>query len=150
MYGLYLSSVTSATLPVRMPQHEFFPRAPRLPLRAPLAVRASASMPWAEGWTVNISRSGVLFALPGTDAAEGDVEFVISLSRGALQGPGVPLLPDLHCRGRIIRVSPGQDGQSIVAATIRRQSLRHGDGPTGRTRTEPTALPDPQSFQPVQ
>ena len=114
-----------------MPQ-EFYPRAPRLPLRAPLTVRTSPSTPWADGWTVNISRSGVLFAIAGATIPDGDVEFVISLSRGALQGPGVPLLPDLHCRGRVVRVSEAPDGGSIVAASIRRQSLKRVDGAPGR------------------
>jgi hypothetical protein len=116
-----------------MPQ-EFYPRAPRLPLRAPLTLRTSPSTPWSEGWTVNISRSGVLFAIEGAGVPDGDIEFVISLSRGALQGPGVPLLPDLHCRGRIVRVSTGPRGEAIVAASIRRQSLRRVDVPTGRAK----------------
>jgi hypothetical protein len=124
-----------------MPQQEFYPRAPRLPLRAPVAVRTSPSTPWSVGWTVNISRSGVLFAMDGERVPDGDVEFVISLSKGALQGPGVPLLPDLHCRGRIVRVSTAADGAQIVAASIRRQSLRRVDAAKGRARaSEP---PDP-------
>ena len=130
-----------------MPQQEFYPRAPRLPLRAPLTVRTSPSTPWAEGWTVNISRSGVLFAIDGAGVPDGDIEFVISLSRGALQGPGVPLLPDLHCRGRIVRVATGPEGESIVAASIRRQSLRRVDGPTGRAKT--TAPQDPPVSPPT-
>ena len=134
-----------------MPQQEFYPRAPRLPLRAPVTVRTSPSMPWTEGWTVNISRSGVLFAVDGngsgTGVPDGDVEFVISLSRGALQGPGVPLLPDLHCRGRVVRVTQGSEGESIVAASIRRQSLRRVEQMAGRARrsNEP---PDPPASPP--
>jgi hypothetical protein len=117
-----------------MPQQEFFPRAPRLPLRAPLTVRSSPGAAWADGWTVNISRSGVLFRLAQSHVPEGDVEFVISLSRGALQGPGVPLLPDLHCRGRVIRTTSSPDGEAMVAASIRRQSLKRVDGTSGRER----------------
>ena len=111
-----------------MSQQEFFPRAPRLPLRAPVIVRASPGAAWADGWTINISRSGVLFRVPQAHAPEGDVEFVIRLSKGALQGPGVPLLPDLHCRGRVIRTTPSPDGQAMVAASIRRQSLKRVEG----------------------
>ena len=96
---------------------------------------------------MNISRSGVLFAIDGAGVPDGDIEFVISLSRGALQGPGVPLLPDLHCRGRIVRVSTGPEGESIVAASIRRQSLRRVDGPIGRAKT--TAPPDPPASPPT-
>jgi hypothetical protein len=111
---------------------EFFPRAPRLPLKAPIACRTSAAVPWVEGWTVNISRSGVLFSLPAASLpsagqARADVEFVIRLSRGALQGPGVAVLPDLHCRGRVVRVAAGPSGDAVVAASIRRQSLRRAN-----------------------
>ena len=131
-----------------MPQQEFYPRAPRLPLRAPVSVRTSPSMPWTEGWTVNISRSGVLFAVHGNSdgVPDGDVEFVISLSRGALQGPGVPLLPDLHCRGKVVRVMQGSAGESIVAASIRRQSLRRVEQ-MGKSR-RPTEPPDPPASPP--
>jgi hypothetical protein len=137
-----------------MPQHEFYPRAPRLPLRAPVTVRTSPSTPWAEGWTVNISRSGVLFALDGAGLTDGEVEFVIRLSRGALQGPGVPLLPDLHCRGRIVRVMTGPKGESIVAASIRRQSLRRVDSTPARGRAaaaspDVSEPPDPPTSPPA-
>lgn len=119
---------------------EFYPRAPRLPLRAPITFRTSAGAPWFKGWTVNISRSGVLFAPPSSTDVTGDLEFVINLSRGALQGPGVPLLPDLHCRGRVVRVSSGPEGNSIVAASIRRQSLKRADASTAG---HPTRLSEP-------
>ena len=86
-----------------MEQREHLPRAPRLLIRAPVSLRSSSRMPWRDGWTVNISQSGVLVALDTPVELRGDVEFVIALSKGALQGPGVPLLPDLHCRGQIVR-----------------------------------------------
>lgn len=103
---------------------ELVPRAPRLPLRAPIALRGATATRWVEGRTVNISRSGVLFALPASTPVAGEVEFVINLSRGALQGPGVALLPDLHCRGRVVRSDPGSEGEMVVAARIRRQWIR--------------------------
>ena len=103
---------------------DFVPRAPRLPLRAPIALRTAITPGWVEGNTLNISRSGVLFALEAPAQLTGDVEFVINLSRGALQGPGVPLLPDLHCRGRVVRSASGPDGAVVIAARIRRQSIR--------------------------
>lgn len=103
---------------------DFVPRAPRLPLRAPIAFRGTAATGWVEGRTVNISRSGVLFALPPASQLAGEVEFVINLSRGAMRGPGVALLPDLHCRGRVVRSGSGVEGETLVAARIRRQSIR--------------------------
>jgi hypothetical protein len=92
-------------------------------LRAPIAFRSATAPRWVQGNTVNISRSGVLFVASGPSALDGDVEFVINLSRGALQGPGVPLLPDLHCQGRVVRCREGTD-EVEIAATIRRQSIR--------------------------
>ena len=56
--------------------------------------------------------------------AEDDVEFVINLSRGALNGPGARLLPDLHCRGHVVRQTPGPSGELMIAANIRRQALK--------------------------
>ncbi len=103
---------------------ERMPRAPRMTVGAPVAYRTSSSSPWDEGWTRNISRSGVLFSLDGRGDLKGDLEFVIQLSRGALQGPGVPLLPDLHCHGRIVWQADGKDGKTLIAASIRRQSIQ--------------------------
>ena len=102
---------------------ERVPRAPRMMVRAPVAYRTSSSSVWSEGWTRNISRSGVLFSLADGEGLAGAIEFVIHLSRGALQGPGVPRLPDLHCHGRIVRQADGKDGETVVAASIRRQSI---------------------------
>jgi hypothetical protein len=107
-----------------MAQWELLPRAPRLLIRAPVMLRASSRMPWREGWTINISQSGLLVALASPADLLGQVELVVSLSKGALQGPGVPLLPDLHCRGHIVRHQPGGDGKWTVAANIRRQVVR--------------------------
>ena len=101
------------------------PRAPRLAVRAPIDLRSRAVGQWTEGWTINISRSGVLFAMDGGTARAGeDLEFVIHLSRGAFDGPGAPLLPDLFCRGRIVRTETNDEGVALVAASIRRQWLR--------------------------
>jgi hypothetical protein len=101
------------------------PRAPRLAIRAPIDLRSLAIGHWTEGWTINISRSGVLFAMDREAARPGeDLEFVIHLSRGAFDGPGAPLLPDLFCRGRVVRTESGEQGRAIVAASIRRQWLR--------------------------
>ena len=115
-----------------MEQRAHLPRAPRLLIRAPVSLRSSSRMPWRDGWTVNISQSGVLVALDTPVELRGDVEFVIALSKGALQGPGVPLLPDLHCRGQIVRYETS-DGDWAIAANIRRQVVRIA-GTTGPRR----------------
>jgi hypothetical protein len=93
-------------------------------LKAPITCRTSEVDPWAEGRTLNISRSGVLFALPAAADVTEDLEFVIKLSGAALQGPGVRLLPDLHCHARVVRLAAAPTGETIVAASIRRQSIR--------------------------
>ena len=107
-----------------MDLRELLPRAPRLLIRAPVALRSSSRMPWREGWTVNISQSGVLMTLASPADLHGDLEFVVTLSKGALQGPGVPMLPELHCRGQVVRRSDEEDGRWVIAANIRRQTLR--------------------------
>jgi hypothetical protein len=107
-----------------MDAREMLPRAPRLLIRAPIMIRESSRMPWRDGWTVNMSQSGVLIALGSPEELRGRVEFLIVLSKGALQGPGVPLLPDLHCRGEIVRHAVADDGAWTMAANIRRQRIR--------------------------
>jgi hypothetical protein len=105
---------------------DYLPRAPRLSLRAPIAFRGPGTG-WIQGQTMNISRSGVLFTVGSAPEIKGDVEFVINLSRGALRGPGVPLLPDLHCRGRVVRRCADANGGTVIAACIRRQSIRKAE-----------------------
>src|SRR5262245_50153323 len=107
-----------------MDSRELLPRAPRLLIRAPVAFRHSSRTPWRNGWTVNVSQSGVLIAVETPADVRGDVEFLITLSKGALQGPGVPLLPDLHCRGQVVRHVIDADGVCTIAANIRRQVIR--------------------------
>ena len=107
-----------------MDSREHLPRAPRLPIRAPVTFRGSSRLPWQEGWTINVSQSGVLIALAAPVDVRGDLEFLITLSKGALQGPGVPLLPDLHCRGQIVRHDTAADGAWTIATNIRRQVIR--------------------------
>src|SRR5262245_8675504 len=107
-----------------MEEREMQPRAPRLLLKAPVVLRSSPRAKWKPGWTVNLSHSGVLVVLNAPAEIEGDVEFVIQLSKVSRQGPGVALLPDLHCRGHIVRHETGPEGQTLVAANIRRQSIR--------------------------
>ena len=104
------------------------PRAPRLPLRAPIRFLSADDLRDAEAWTVNISRSGVLFKIDQTVAElPVDVEYVIQLSKGALQGPGVPLLPNLHCSGQVVRHTDAPDGTRLYAVTITSQQV---DDPT--------------------
>lgn len=98
-------------------------RAARLTVRVPVAYRLSPSDAWTEGWSRDISRSGVLFSLANAERPTGEFEFVIRLSGGELQGPGVPMLPDLHCHGRIVRDAVGPAGEPLVAASIHRQTV---------------------------
>src|SRR5215203_4612236 len=96
---------------IRMVENDVLPRAPRLQIRAPVLIRNSPRAAWKDGWTINISQSGILVAFTSPVEFKGNVEFVVTLSKGALQGPGVALLPDLHCRGQVVRRAPGTDGE---------------------------------------
>lgn len=103
---------------------DVLPRAPRLLIRAPVTYRGSSRMPWREGWTINMSQSGVLIAMTTPAEVDGNLEFLIALSKGALQGPGVALLPDLHCRGQVVRREVRENGAWVIGANIRRQVIR--------------------------
>ena len=83
----------------------------RLPLRVPIAFRAHGGEAWSLGWTVNVSRSGVLLeCLENMNVFE-PIEFVIGLSTG------VPGACNVTCRGQVIRTEPAAGGHRI-AATI--------------------------------
>src|SRR4029079_19679148 len=99
------------------------PRAPRLAVRAPVDVRLSREDRWVHGWTVNLSQSGVLFALRGPAVANDELEFVIRLSEGVLLPPGAGLLTDLHGHGTVVRRGAGPAGVVFFAANIRRQDV---------------------------
>ena len=99
------------------------PRAPRLSLRAPITLGTAEGGAQSTGWTVNISRSGVLFQIDHPAELPRELAYVIQLSKGALQGPGVAMLPNLHCSGRVVRQGHGVDGTQLYAVTIQNQQI---------------------------
>lgn len=107
-----------------MPKAGSRPRAPRLAVRVPVALRTSPRGRWYHGWTINLSQSGVLFALQSAPRSARDVEFVIKLSADALDRLGLTVFPDLHCHGRVVRMGIGPTGVALAAADIRKQTVR--------------------------
>ena len=83
----------------------------RLPLRVPVAFRAHGGDGWSLGWTVNVSRSGVLFDCVENISVFEPIEFVIGLSTG------VPGACNVTCRGQVVRSEPVAAGHRI-AVTI--------------------------------
>lgn len=83
----------------------------RLPLRVPVAFRASAGHPWSLAWTVNVSRSGILLEGGPEISMFEPLDFVIGLSSG------IPGSYNVQCRGHVVRVERAPAG-SRVAVTI--------------------------------
>jgi hypothetical protein len=91
----------------------YISRATRFPLNLPLRYRESGTIPWHEGSTVDISRTGILFQagqdLPLRTALEMRIEI-----------PS-PSKVTLICRGPIVRKQEPMfsETRSVLAAPIR-------------------------------
>jgi hypothetical protein len=91
-------------------------RARRFEITAQIIFRQANGDPWRSAWTLNLSRTGVLFRARGAklDRRRG-VEFVV-----ALPPLGVRPAGQIHCNGRVVRMAPNlpaDDGRE-VAVTI--------------------------------
>jgi hypothetical protein len=89
------------------------PRAERYPLHVPARARPEGHSTWREADVVNISRTGILVAVPPSfpPAATIDLEF------GMVSGDR---LSDVRCIGSIVREAQGVDGRALLAASIER------------------------------
>ncbi len=104
------------------------PRAPRFPVHMPLRYRCVGEDSWYEGWTENISRSGVLFRADKLLSPKTRVEMSLSLPASMTGGASAKVL----CLGQIVRVRESTTGEVLpaLAATIQDyQFLREGAGP---------------------
>jgi hypothetical protein len=88
-------------------------RATRFPLKLPLRYRESGTIPWHNGHTENISRTGILFRaeqdVPVQTALEMRIEFPSFLNLA------------LVCRGPVVReqASASPETHALLAAAIR-------------------------------
>jgi hypothetical protein len=74
-------------------------RAPRFALDVPVRVRRLGAAEWQSGQTVNISRSGLLAAVPGSFRRHDTIEAIVELSRANAS------VSDVMIRGRVARVT---------------------------------------------
>jgi len=95
---------------------EVAPRAQRFAVATTVLFRPPGSGVWREGWTLNISRTGVLFhADDPAPAARSAMEFILALP---VFGPAPNV--QVHCIGQVARVAPEACAGSrcAVATTI--------------------------------
>ena len=83
-----------------------------------MAFRRVTDAEWSRGATVDISRSGVLFVPAAGAAPDGDLLMVVFLSQAVRRGDTGAPMADLHCGGRIARVTTTPDGEPALAMQI--------------------------------
>jgi len=83
-------------------------------------------MQWREGYTENISRSGVLFRTSQPMPLLTPVEMLLALPSEVGGGDDATVI----CRGRVVRTEPANrlDPRPAVAATIAGYRLAHVQG----------------------
>lgn len=91
-------------------------RASRFPVELPLRYRPLGELGWVEGRTINVSRSGVLFAADELLPEETPVELTFDLPPEMGGGPG----EGITCRGQVVRtiLPPSTDDPPSVAVSI--------------------------------
>ena len=101
-------------------------RAPRYPIRIALRCRASRDRDWHDGYTENISRSGVLFRSTHLMPERTRIEMLLALPVEVGGGENATVI----CHGRVVRVevAPGSDAHALMAATIAGYRLTHAPG----------------------
>jgi len=114
----------------RDPKKSAFARAPRYPIRIPLRFRASSDAQWREGYTENISRSGVLFRTDQPMPLQTAIEMLLALP---MEIAGAGTSATVICRGRVVRTDELRDDSTgdprpAVAATIAGYRLAHFQG----------------------
>ena len=91
-------------------------RASRVPLTLTLRYRPGGEIGWSEAQTINISRSGVLFAADESLEIDTPIEMNLALPLEVGGAPGA----GATCRGHVVRtiLPPASDGLATVAVTI--------------------------------
>ncbi|MFB3921786.1 MAG: PilZ domain-containing protein [Terriglobia bacterium] len=91
-------------------------RASRFPVELPLRYRPLGELGWVEGRTINVSRSGVLFAVDELLPEETPIELAFDLPPEMGGGPG----EGVTCRGQVVRtiLPPSTDDPPAVAVSI--------------------------------
>ena len=101
-------------------------RAPRFAIPLAILYRTPGDAAWLEGWTENISRSGVLFRADHQVAPETPVEMMLEIPTFI----ATPVAGPTICRGRIVRaVAPKrrEDLHALAAAILEYELARPFD-----------------------
>lgn len=102
------------------------PRAPRFSIPIAILYRTPADATWLDGWTENISRSGVLFRAHHDIGPDTLVEMLMEIPNWIatpVSGPAI-------CRGRIVRAerpSPREDRPAVAARILEYTVTRPSD-----------------------
>ena len=101
-------------------------RAPRFSIPIAILYRTPGDATWLEGWTENISKSGVLFRADHAIALDTPVEMMMEIPTWI----STPVAGSAICRGRIVRAvapSPLEDRPAFAAKIIEYELARPSD-----------------------
>ncbi len=102
------------------------PRAPRFAIPIAIRYRTPADATWLEGWTENISKSGVLFRADREIELDTPVEMMLEIPTWI----ATPVAGATICRGRIVRAvppSPLEDRPAFAATILEYELARPSD-----------------------
>jgi hypothetical protein len=107
-------------------QPHLVPRAPRFSIPIAILYRTAADPAWLEGWTENISRSGVLFRAFRDIDPDTPVEMLMKIPIWI----ATPVAGSTICRGRVVRAerpSPLEDRPAVAARILDYAPARPSD-----------------------
>lgn len=102
------------------------PRAPRFAIPITILYRTPGDASWQEGWTENISKSGVLFRADRHLKLYTPVEMLLDIPTFI----ATPVAGSAICRGRIVRAergSPAEDRPAFAARIFEYEPARPSD-----------------------
>lgn len=102
------------------------PRAPRFAIPIPILYRTPGDLVWLQGWTENISRSGVLFRADRQIPLNTPVEMLLDIPKFIAS----PVAGAAICRGRIVRTErplPTEDRPAFAARIFEYEPARPAD-----------------------
>ena len=101
-------------------------RAPRFSIPIPILYRTPGDATWLEGWTENISKSGVLFRADRAITLDTPVEMMMEIPTWI----STPVAGPAICRGRIVRAvapSPLEECPAFAARILEYELARPSD-----------------------
>ena len=109
-----------------MTQRQQSQRAPRFAIPIAILYRTPGDAAWLEGWTENISKSGVLFRTDHKIPSDTPVEMMLEIPSFI----ATPVAGQAICRGRIVRTiakSLREDRHAMAAAILEYELARPFD-----------------------